>query len=61
MHGGERNPDSFIPTIRKTKLLKIILHRIVLKLTGASDFYYDDYSIGHSIRKVTDPVPGDFP
>jgi hypothetical protein len=59
-HGGELTPDSVIPTIRETKLLKIILHRIVLKITGASDSYYDDYSIGHSIRKVTDPVPDDF-
>jgi hypothetical protein len=56
-HGGELDLDSVIPTIRETKLLKIILHRIVLKITGASDRYHDDYSIGHAIRKVTDPVP----
>jgi len=56
-HGGELRLESLIPTIRETKLLRIILHRIVLKITGASDCYHDDYSIGHSIRKVTDPVP----
>ncbi len=56
-HGGELDVDSVIPTIRETKLLKIILHRIVLKITGASDSYHDDYSIGHSVQKVTDPVP----
>jgi hypothetical protein len=56
-HGGELELDSVVPTIRETKLLKLILHRIVLKITGASDRYYDDYSIGHAVRKVTDPVP----
>jgi hypothetical protein len=60
-HGGEIDRDAVIPTIRETKLLKIILHRIVLKITGASDRYYDDYSIGHAIRNVTDPVPSPSP
>ncbi len=32
----------------ETKLLKIILHRIVLKITGASDRYFDDYTSGHA-------------
>jgi hypothetical protein len=56
-HGAELDLDSVIPTIRETKLLKIILHRIVLKISAASDSYHDDYSIGHAVRKVTDPVP----
>ena len=56
-HGSEIDIDSVIPTIMETKLLKIILHRIVLKITGASDRYYDDYTIGHAIRNVTEPVP----
>jgi hypothetical protein len=56
-HGGEVDRDSIIPTIMETKLLKIILHRIVLKITGASDRYYDDYTVGHTIRNVIEPVP----
>jgi hypothetical protein len=56
-HGTEIDTDSVIPTIMETKLLKIILHRMVLKITGASDRYYDDYTIGHAIRNVTEPVP----
>jgi hypothetical protein len=56
-HGAEIDLDSVIPTIMETKLLKIILHRSVLKITGASDRYYDDYTIGHAIRKVIEPVP----
>jgi hypothetical protein len=60
-HGGEVDLDSVIPTIMETKLLKIILHRIVLKITGACDRYYDDYTIGHTIRNVTEPVPSPLP
>ena len=60
-HGGEVDLDSVIPTIMETKLLKIILHRIVLKITGASDRYYDDYTVGHAIRHVTEPVPSPLP
>lgn len=56
-HGHEIDTESVIPTIMETKLLKIILHRMVLKITGASDRYYDDYTMGHAIRKVTEPVP----
>jgi hypothetical protein len=56
-HGNEIDTDSVIPTIMETKLLKIILHRMVLKITGANDRYYDDYTIGHAIRNVTEPVP----
>jgi hypothetical protein len=60
-HGGEVDLDSIIPTIMETKLLKIILHRIVLKITGASDRYYDDYSVGHAIRNVREPIPSLLP
>jgi hypothetical protein len=56
-HGSEIDIDSVIPTIMETKLLKIILHRMVLKITAASDRYYDDYTTGHAIRNVTEPVP----
>jgi len=56
-HGGEVNQDSVIQTVMETKLLKIILHRMVLKITGAGDRYYDDYSVGHVLRPLTEPVP----
>lgn len=56
-HGGAVDNDSAIPIIRDTKILKIIVHRIILKITGASDYYNDDYTIGHAVRKVADPIP----
>jgi hypothetical protein len=53
-HGNEIDIDSVIPTIMETKLLKIILHRIVLKITGASERYYDDYTVGHAPERGFD-------
>lgn len=55
-HGRKLEPDDVIPTIREVKLLKITLHRMILKITGASSHYYDDYSIGHMIRELERPV-----
>lgn len=49
--------DSAIPTIRENKLLKIILNRLVLKITNARESYYDDYTIGHARRHINEPVP----
>lgn len=60
-HGGEMPEDSIIDTIRETKLLKIILHRMVLKITGASNSYFDYYTLNFPIRKLTDPVPSPTP
>ena len=56
-HGTPVDEDSAIPTIRENKLLKIILNRLVLKITNASDSYYDDYTIGHARRHINEPVP----
>jgi hypothetical protein len=56
-HGTPVDEDSAIPTIRENKLLKIILNRLVLKITNASESYYDDYTIDHARRHINEPVP----
>lgn len=56
-HGVVVDSESAVPTIRDTKLLRIILHRLILKITGARDCYVDDFTVGHAVRKVVDPVP----
>ncbi len=56
-HGGKMADESIIDTIRETKLLKLIIHRIVLKITEASESYYDYYTFDFPIRKVPAPVP----
>ncbi|VVP06705.1 hypothetical protein PS896_03111 [Pseudomonas fluorescens] len=55
-HGNELADGDYISLIRDTKLLKLILHRIVLKITGASALYIDYYSLNFPEREVTHGV-----
>lgn len=55
-HGNELADGDYISLIRDTKLLKLILHRIVLKITGASDEYNDYYTINFPIRNIKSGV-----
>jgi hypothetical protein len=54
-HGDSMDEDP-IAIIRETKLLKLIFHRILLKITNGSDTYRDYYSLKFPIRKLEDPV-----
>ncbi|WP_440058762.1 hypothetical protein [Pseudomonas fragariae (ex Marin et al. 2024)] len=51
-HGNELADGDYIALIRDTKLLKLILHRIVLKITCASDLYIDYYTAYFPSRLV---------
>jgi hypothetical protein len=55
-HGSFVADGDFIELIRDVKLLKIIFHRIVLRLTNASEYYCDYYSVGFPNRKLADPA-----
>ncbi|WP_256261504.1 hypothetical protein [Pseudomonas gingeri] len=55
-HGNELSDGDYISLIRDTKLLKLILHRIVLKITGASDKYHDYYTINFPIINIKSGV-----
>lgn len=55
-HGASVSQTDFTAIIRETKLLRILLHRIVLAATGASDRYIDYYSLGFPVRKLHEPV-----
>jgi hypothetical protein len=54
-HGKDDEVD--VEWIRDIKLLRIRFHRIFLAMTGASDEYYDYFTIGHPIRRVKESVP----
>jgi hypothetical protein len=54
-HGDSMDEDP-IAIIRETKLLKLIFHRILLKITNGSDTYRDYYSLKFPIRRLEDPV-----
>ena len=56
-HGNGIAEEDIIDYIRNTKVLRIILNRIVLHLTEGSNFYTDDYTIGHAIRPLSASIP----
>ncbi|HEK1684522.1 TPA: hypothetical protein SMR42_000832 [Pseudomonas putida] len=51
-HGNEIPQGAEINFIRETKILKIVLNRIILQLTEGSDFYIDYFTLGHPIRRI---------
>lgn len=58
-HGNSILPEETIKYIRHTKALKVMLNRIVLRITGGSDHYIDYYSIGYPVRLLPEPTPDD--
>lgn len=54
-HGSSLSSDRILTT-KNTKLLKLLFHRLLLKMTGASDTYFDYYTINHPVRDVAEPV-----
>ncbi|WP_443699236.1 hypothetical protein [Pseudomonas sp.] len=55
-HGNELVDGDYISLIRDTKILKLILNRIVLKITGASNEYTDYYSLNFPIKNIKSGV-----
>ena len=56
-HGNPILPENTIEYIRHTKVLKVMLNRIVLCITGGSDYYIDYYSENYPARLLPDPTP----
>lgn len=56
-HGNEISSDGQINLIRGNKVLRVMLDRMILKMTNASDYYVDYYSYGFPVRALTDPIP----
>jgi hypothetical protein len=54
---GKSTSDDPIKTIKDNKLLRLILHRLVLKMTNASDVYQDYYSLNFPVRNLSEPIP----
>lgn len=55
-HGKSVDEDSFDIQIRNVKILKCLLHRMLLIATDGSDYYYDYYSYNFPIRYLTDSI-----
>lgn len=56
-HGKSLDQDDYIDLIRDIKILKIIFHRILIRISNGSDDYIDYYSFGHPTRLIKDGVP----
>lgn len=56
-HGKPLEREDTIPIMRDTKLLRLLLNRMVLRIASASPTYVDDYTLGHAVRPLSQPVP----
>jgi hypothetical protein len=56
-HGNELKSGSELQIIRDTQLLKILFHRILMRVTNATDTYYDYCTPGFPVRNLSDSVP----
>ena len=55
-HGKDNEVD--VEWIRDLKLMRIRFHRMLLAMTGASDSYYDFFTVGEPVvRRLTEPIP----
>jgi hypothetical protein len=58
-HGKEIRNGDFVQLIRDNKLLTIRFHKMLLRMTGASDNYYDYYTPNtqwYLKRNLQDPI-----
>lgn len=55
-HGKSVNDGSFNLQIRNIKILKCLLHRMLLIATDGSDYYFDYYSYDFPVRLLTDSI-----
>ncbi|MFC4298382.1 hypothetical protein ACFO0J_10055 [Castellaniella hirudinis] len=58
-HGGTTTGNDVISTIRENKVLRIMMCRILLALGGATDLYYDYYTLGRPRRLLAKSIPDD--
>lgn len=53
-HGMIIEDGSELDIIQDTKILKVLFHRMILRMTNASDLYFDYSAIGFPVRKLND-------
>ena len=56
-HGIAMEAGDELEVIRDIKLLKVMFHRILLRIVNGADTYLDYATPGFPIRKLADPVP----
>ncbi|MGM0953606.1 MAG: hypothetical protein ACQEW7_11585 [Pseudomonadota bacterium] len=58
-HGNETEEGGEIKLIREIKVLKVMFHRVFLKIVNGGDHYIDYYSIGFPIKKLKESIEND--
>ena len=56
VHGNEIEEGSQIQLIKEIKILKVIFHRVLLRIINGGEYYTDYYSIGFPIKNIRDSV-----
>jgi hypothetical protein len=56
-HGIAMEPGEELDVIRDISLLKVMFHRMVLRIVNGGDSYLDYATPGFPIRKLADPIP----
>ena len=56
-HGIAMEDGEELDVIRDIKLLKVMFHRMLLRIINGADTYHDYATPGLPIRKLADPVP----
>jgi hypothetical protein len=56
-HGIAIETGEELEVIRDIKLLKVMFHRMLLRIINGADTYHDYVTPGFAIRKLADPVP----
>jgi hypothetical protein len=56
-HGNEIDDGAVLDAVRDMKLLNVLFHRLLLRITNASDNYFDYVTPGFPIRNLKEPVP----
>lgn len=55
-HGNEMEEGGEIQLIREIIMLKVIFHRVLLRIVGGGDYYIDYYSIKFPIKFLSDSI-----
>ena len=55
-HGNEMEPGGELSLIQDNKLLKAVFHRMLLRITNASDLYFDYATPGFPMRRLIEPA-----
>ena len=56
-HGVAMESGEELEVIRDIHLLKVMFHRMLLRIINGADTYHDYATPGFPIRKLADPVP----